>query len=491
MYKTENKMPKIIKTYKKISKIDNLVYIIKNKNEIENLNLTLEEIEYLKTNINRENELVYINRYFQSIFIVILKDISQHDKILEKYRRIGVDIQKIAVTQNIKNLYIINYVIDSEFEFALAEGIALSNYQFLKYFSDSEKKKNSLESIYVKSVKNSDSAIERLNNVIEAVFIARDLINEPPQELNSISFSEIAKKLALEVHFSIEVFNKAKIKEIGMGGLLAVNRGSLIPPTFTSMNWKPENAINEKPYIIIGKGITMDTGGLSLKPTADSMDYMKSDMSGGAAVLASMFAIAKSELPVWVMAFVPSTDNRPDGNAYAPGDVIKMYNGKTVEVLNTDAEGRLVLADALSYADNFNPELIIELSTLTGAASSTLGIYSSAIMRTAKDEVFNQLNEAAFYVHERLVELPLWDEYGTLINSDMADVKNVGGPKAGAITAGKFLELFTKSPFMHIDIAGTAFIKNGDTYRTKGASGVGVRLLFKFFESISKKLIKN
>jgi leucyl aminopeptidase len=491
MYKLEKQMSRIIKTYKQISRIDDVIYIIKDRKEVAKLKLEKNEIDYIEICFSKEKELVYINRYIQHIFIVLIKDEPRFDKKLEKYRRIGVDIQKISVTQNIKHLYIVNKHIEIDCEYAMAEGIALSNYQFLKYYSDSTKKKNSLETIYLKYNNNLESDIEKLKNVIESVYIARDMINETPQELTSIRFAEIAKRLALEANFAIEVFDKAKIREIGMGGLLAVNRGSVIPPTFTSMSWKPENAINEKPYILIGKGITMDTGGLSLKPTLDSMDYMKSDMSGGAAVLASMYAIAKSKLPIWIMAFVPATDNRPDGNAYSPGDVIKMYNGKTVEVLNTDAEGRMILADALSYADTFNPEFIIEFSTLTGAASSTLGMYSSAVMRTVKDEIFNLLNDAAFHVHERLVELPLWEEYGTLIKSDIADIKNTGGPKAGAITAGKFLEFFTKSPFIHIDIAGTAFIKNGDTYRTKGASGVGVRLLIKFFENILKKTIAN
>ena len=487
MYKLENLMSPIIKTYKKISKTDNIIYLIKDKKEVENLNLEKSEIEYVTTFIDKDKELIYLNRYKQHIFVVLLKETPQFDKKIEKYRRIGVDIQKTVVYQNIKQLHIVNKSIEIDLELALAEGIALSNYQFLKYFTDAEKKKNSLETIYVQLNVNSETEIEKLNNVLESVYIARNLINEPPSELTSISFSETAKKLALEANFAIEVFDKAKIKEIGMGGLLAVNRGSVIPPTFTTMSWKPSNAINDKPFIIIGKGVTMDTGGLSLKPTTDSMDYMKSDMSGGATALASMYAIAKSKLPVWVMAFVPATDNRPDGNAYSPGDVVKMFNGKTVEVLNTDAEGRMILADALSYADTFNPEFIIEFSTLTGAASSTLGIYSSAVMRTVNDEIFNQLIESSFFVHERLVEFPLWEEYGTLINSDIADIKNIGGPKAGAITAGKFLEFFTKSPFIHIDIAGTAFIKSGDTYRTKGASGVGVRLIFKFIENILKK----
>jgi len=286
-----------------------------------------------------------------------------------------------------------------------------------------------------------------------------------------------------EAGYTIEVFNKKKIESLRMGGLLAVNRGSIDPPTFSILEWKPENAVNEKPYVLVGKGVVFDTGGLSLKPTSDSMDYMKCDMGGAAAVAGALYTIAKAKLPVHVIGLVPATDNRPDGNAYVPGDVITMYDGSTVEVLNTDAEGRMILADALSYAKQYDPGLVIELSTLTGSAHAAVGKYAIVGMGNADPETMESLKSSGFNTFERIAEFPFWDDFSELLKSDIADQKNIGGKYAGAITAGKFLEKFTDYPFVHLDIAGPSFNKTQDNYRGKGGSGVGTRLLFDFFKN--------
>jgi leucyl aminopeptidase len=285
--------------------------------------------------------------------------------------------------------------------------------------------------------------------------------------------------------FKVEVLTKKKIESLKMGGLLAVNRGSIDPPTFSILEYKPSGAKNKRPVVLVGKGIVFDTGGLSLKPTSDSMDYMKSDMSGAAAVAGTFYAIARSRVPVYIIGLVPATDNRPDGNAYVPGDVIKMYDGTNVEVLNTDAEGRMILADALSYAKQFDPELVINLATLTGAAAIAIGKYGIVGMGNARRDVMEKLIESGYKVNERIAEFPFWDDYNELIKSDIADLKNIGGKHAGAITAGKFLEHFTDYPFIHLDIAGPAFNKKPDSYRGKGGSGVGVRLLFDFLKKIN------
>jgi leucyl aminopeptidase len=281
------------------------------------------------------------------------------------------------------------------------------------------------------------------------------------------------------------VLNKSKIEALKMGGILAVNTGSVEPPTFTIMEYKPKKAVNKKPIVLVGKGVVYDTGGLSLKPTANSMDFMKCDMAGGAAVGATLYAIAKAELPIHVIGLVPATDNRPGGNAYTPGDVITQHNGITVEVLNTDAEGRLILADALSYAQQYKPELVIDLATLTGAAAAAIGQYGIVCMGTADEKTKNKLKASGNNVYERLAEFPFWDEYDELIKSDIAEIKNVGGPTAGAITAGKFLHRFTDYPWMHFDIAGPAFIKGPDSYRGKNGTGVGVRLLFDYLKQLT------
>jgi leucyl aminopeptidase len=206
-------------------------------------------------------------------------------------------------------------------------------------------------------------------------------------------------------------------------------------------------------------------------------------MAGGAAVGGALYAIAKAKLPVYVIGIVPATDNRPGGNAYVPGDVITMYNNLTVEMLNADAEGRMILADALAYAQKYKPQLVIDLATLTGAAVAAIGTSGIVSMGTADEKIKNKLSESGNNVYERLAEMPLWDDYDELIKSDIADMKNLGGPYAGAITAGKFLQRYIDYPWMHFDIAGPAFLTAKDGYRPKGATGVGVRLLFDFFKN--------
>jgi leucyl aminopeptidase len=248
------------------------------------------------------------------------------------------------------------------------------------------------------------------------------------------------------------------------------------------MEWKPKGATNIKPIVLVGKGVVYDTGGLSLKPTPNSMDIMKCDMGGSAAVVGTMYAISKAKLKIHVVGLVPATDNRPSGNAYAPGDVITMHNGSTVEVLNTDAEGRLILADALSYAKKYNPKIVIDLATLTGAAARAIG--KQGIVAMGNDQqTLCDLKESGHRVHERLAEFPFWEEYKDDLKSTVADLKNLGGAEAGAITAGKFLEHFTDYPYTHLDIAGPAFTQIPFNYRGQGGTGVGVRLLFDFLKT--------
>ncbi|MCE2495466.1 MAG: leucyl aminopeptidase [Flavobacteriales bacterium] len=320
-----------------------------------------------------------------------------------------------------------------------------------------------------------------MNAAFDGTVRARDLSNEPLSTLTAARYAEIMKEWGGELGIKVTVLEKKQIESLKMGGLLAVNRGSIDPPTFTIMEWSPEDAINEKPVVLVGKGVVYDTGGLSLKPTANSMDFMKVDMAGSAAVVGAMVALAETKLPIRVIGLVPATDNRPGENAYAPGDVIKMFDGTTVEVLNTDAEGRMIMADALAYAKKFDPELVIDLATLTGSAAMAIGKYGVVAMGNADEPVWKELHRAADSVHERLAVFPFWSEYRELLDSDIADLKNIGGPEGGAITAGKFLEHFTDYPYVHFDIAGPAWLKKKDKYRTKNATGVGVRLLFEYF----------
>ena len=266
-----------------------------------------------------------------------------------------------------------------------------------------------------------------------------------------------------------------------MGGLLAVNKGSIDPPTFTVLEWKPENAVNSRPIVLAGKGIVYDTGGLSLKPTSKSMDYMKSDMAGAAAVAATLYAASLNHLPVHLIGLIPATDNRPDGNAFVPGDIITMFDGTTVEVMNTDAEGRLLLGDALSYAKKYDPLLVIDLATLTGAASIIAGNQGIIAMGNTPENM-EKLKSAGNTVYERIVELPLWEEFGESLKSDIADMSNLGGREGQTIVAGKFLEHFTDYPWIHLDIAGTAWLFEKESWKPRGGTGSGIRLLYNFLK---------
>ena len=365
---------------------------------------------------------------------------------------------------------------------AFAEGLSLANYQFLKY--KSEKKENTLNTIRVDDHEVSQNELDELKHVIDANQLAKDLSNEPVIGLNSVQLGEIVIAISKELNFKAEVLQKQQIEALKMGGLLGVNYGSSVPPTFSILEYKPENAKNKQPFIFIGKGVTYDTGGYSLKP-ANSMSGMKMDMSGAAAVIGSFYAIAKNKLPVYCVGLIPSTDNKVISDALVPDDVITMHSGNTIEVLNTDAEGRLILADALTYAKKYQPELVIDLATLTGAAAVITGTLGSAVMGTDYN-YRKQLIECGEMIFERLWEIPYWKEYADMLKSDVADMKNIGGPVGGSATAGKFLEYFTDYPWLHIDIAGPAILKEEEPYKQKGASGVGVRLLYAFAKMVSE-----
>lgn len=445
------------------------------------LQLNESEQGYVQSAIEGEDyRIVRLNRY--PVFLHLIKvnpPEENHSAQGEKIRHLGHKTLRMLKGEKATRLRIISPA-RPEWALHFAEGLALGAYQFLKYYSDADKKRHSLEELELSGV--DQKALQHLDARIRGTYKARDLINEPLSFLTAPQLAEEARNVGLECGFSVEVLNKKKIESLKMGGLLAVNFGSIDPPTFTIMEHKPERAVNERPVVLVGKGVVYDTGGLSLKPTANSMDTMKSDMSGAAAVIGTMMAVALSQLPVHVIGLVPATDNRPGENAYVPGDVVKMYDGSTVEVLNTDAEGRMILADALAYAKKYQPELTIDLATLTGSAAIAVGKYGIVAMGTAGSDVMQQLSAAGQEVYERIAELPFWDEYSEMLKSSIADVKNIGGREAGAITAGKFLERFTDYPWVHLDIAGPAFLSGDDHYRLQGGTGVGVRLLHQYLK---------
>ncbi|MDD3637785.1 MAG: leucyl aminopeptidase family protein [Bacteroidales bacterium] len=444
--------------------------------------LTTEENKWIdKQRKELKRELITLERYPNGISLLFVDQEVVENKRLESCRKQGFAMGQYLNKNGLTNVEIVP---DEGFEneaLAIAEGMGLGNYQFLKYRKDQKEKQNSLQDIYLISKAIDPTIIEELNILIEANHWARDLVNEPLNKLSATALAAQISEKARAVGAKAEVFNKQKIEALKMGGLLSVNMGSIDPPTFTILEWKPKNALNKKPVILVGKGVVYDTGGLSLKPS-NAMDTMKCDMAGAAVVSASLYALAKAKIPLHVMALVPATDNRPDGNAYVPGDIITMFDGTTVEVLNTDAEGRLILADALSYAKKFEPELVLNFATLTGSASRAIGSQGIVAMEVKATDLYCKLAESGEIVNERLVKFPMWDEYREQLNSEIADLKNIGGPEAGAITAGKFLEHFTDYPFVHFDIAGPAFIEKRDNYRGIGGTGIGVRLMFQFLK---------
>lgn len=458
------------------------VYVVSNLSELSSAEVNEDELNYLIDSLTENFEWKLINRLKEQIYVVKVGPKSSTNS-QEKIRKVGAKITKSVNEFKQKEVAVYDKTNGEVFLTSISEGMALANYQFLKYFKEAKKKRNALESIYLQSMSISKEQLLELNAIIEATFWARDLVNEPVSFLNAEELSNQIEEMGKKGNFKVEVLDQIKLESLKMGGLLAVNKGSLDPATFTKMEWKPKNAKNKKPIVLVGKGVVYDTGGLSLKPTANSMDIMKCDMGGAAAVSCAIYAIAKAKLPVHIVGLIPATDNRPGGNAYAPGDIVTMFDGTTVEVLNTDAEGRMILADALAYAKKYKPELVLDAATLTGSAMRAIGYYGSVVMGTASDKIFDKLQKSGENTYERTVRFPFWDEYAEEIKSPIADLKNLGGASAGAITAGKFLEHFTDYPWIHIDIAGPAWADNDSGYMPKGGTGTGVRLFFDFVKN--------
>lgn len=457
---------------------ENLLIIAEGKTDFKKLGFKGEALKYIASQIKLEKKIIQVYHNESISYVYLVEKKKTHFLSTEACRIAGNSIGSMLNSQKLKNIQVIDADDKPQETIAFVEGLALGNYQFLKYRGNAQKEKNSLQSIDILSNGLTKEQVHRLQILVESIYISRDLVNEPLSYLTAVQFGKEIEQMGKKAGFKVEVFNKAKISSLKMGGLLAVNKGSLDPPVFVIMEYKPKDAVNKKPYVFVGKGVVYDTGGLSLKPS-DGMVTMKCDMAGAAAVAGSLYAIAKAGLPVWVVGLTPATDNRPDGNAIVPGDVITISDGTTVEVLNTDAEGRLILSDALVYAKKFKPEFVVDLATLTGAAARAIGRYGIVAMGNTSGD-FEKLKASGERVHERIVEFPLWDDYEDLLKSDIADIKNIGGVVAGANTAGKFLERFTSYPWVHLDIAGPAFTESTDSYRGKGATGVGIRLLFDF-----------
>jgi leucyl aminopeptidase len=310
-----------------------------------------------------------------------------------------------------------------------------------------------------------------------------DLVNKPNSHVDASHLASWAVESGKAHGFDVEIFDKKRLEKEGFGGLLGVNQGSTKPPAFILMQYKHPNA--KKTVGLVGKGVTFDTGGISIKGSRN-MHLMKSDMGGAAAVLGTMEAAAKLKLQINLIGAVPATDNMPDGNAINPGDVITAYNGKTIEIIDTDAEGRLILADGLGYVEKqFSPDVLIDFATLTGAVVMSLG-YEAGGLFTPNDNLAAALYDAGQRSDDRVWRMPVWEEYASMMNSDIADIKNYGGPPAGAITAAKFLQFFTNNhpAWAHLDIAGMA-LQQGPFGKDRLATGFGLRLMLSYLQNLS------
>lgn len=375
---------------------------------------------------------------------------------------------------------------------AIAEGALLGTYTFRKHITKEEDKPGEIKQLSIVGADGMKSQLEGGVNqgriIAEATNLARDMVNEPANFMTPSDMAQMATRLAQNHGLEITVFDAEQMKEIGMGGMLGVAQGSQQPPKFMVLNYKGTTA-REPDIALVGKAITFDSGGISIKP-AEKLEEMKGDMAGGAAVMAAMAAIAQLKPKVNVMALIPATENLPDGKALKPGDVLTAMNGKTIEIISTDAEGRLILADALSYAKKHGAKEMVDAATLTGACRIALGDICTGAFGN-NQELIDRVLAAGKEAGELTWQMPMYDEYKEQNKSDIADIKNVGGRLAGAITAAKFLaEFVDDTPWVHLDIAGTSLTDKERGYQIKGATGVPVRTLVNLVLSLTEKSAK-
>jgi leucyl aminopeptidase len=370
---------------------------------------------------------------------------------------------------------------------ALTEGAILAGYKFTQFKTKKEDIFNVGDVFLVlgSACPGADEAVKRGTILANAQNFVRDINELPANFATPTHIAKEATKLAKNNKLKIKVIEKSGMKKLGMGGILGVNRGSDEPPKLVILEYNTGKKLPQ--YSIVGKGITFDSGGISLKPSR-GMEEMKYDKTGAMVVLGIMKAVSELKLPIRLTGFMPLTENMPSGGAQKPGDIIKAYNGKTIEVINTDAEGRLILADALAYAAKQKPEAIIDLATLTGAVIVCLGRAGAGLMSN-DDKLAKTLEDAGLKTYERIWRLPLWSDYSELMKSDFADLKNVSGVgEAGTITAAAFLKEFVgETKWAHIDIAGVDLVNRPHPYFSKGATGTGVRLVTEALKNLSKK----
>ncbi len=440
--------------------------------------------------------VVAFDRLPSRLYFVSFDSERKGAEVQERLRLLAAEVLRLLERDGVREVALCGEGTLPEEVAAMVEGLTLADYSFDRYKS---KECYHLERLAVSRVFFSEEELESQRRLWNRIYWCREWVNMPVADLNAERFADELEAVAKDLEgVRCTVMDRKKIESLRMGGLLGVNRGSVDEPRFVvleydgcagveSGEWRAESgagAPGERPIVLVGKGVMYDTGGLNIKPD-DYMQEMKSDMAGAATMASVVFAAADNRLPVRVVALLPLTDNRPGGNAYAADDILTMYDGTTVEVVNTDAEGRLILADAIAYGvKNYNPRVIIDAATLTGAAVRAISTFGIAAMQTNAERELEMLKIVGEEVHERLVEFPMWKEYDELIRSEYADLRNCGTtPQAGTITAGKFLAHFAKDvPYVHLDIAGVAYFTKAQGYYRAGASGYGTRLLYGFLQ---------
>ncbi|MDQ3085024.1 MAG: leucyl aminopeptidase [Thermoproteota archaeon] len=439
-----------------------------------------------------KNMILYVNDG-EKLLKIMLLGIGDGKKLNEdKLRQLGGIISLKAKELNFPNVIISNFYSSSSQVVSIIEGLVLSLYEFNKFKEDKADKTlpTFYENYSVVIISTDDSNdrnkidIGKLVNICEAVFYARDLANSPPNVIDPNALANSAKTLEKMKNIHVDILNQNQIKDLGMNGIISVGKGSENEPKLIIVEYNNSTS-TDKPIVLVGKAVTFDTGGISIKPS-DRMDEMKFDKSGGCTVLGIMKALGNLDLPINVVAIIPAVENMPSGSSYRPGDIIRMYNGKTVEVLNTDAEGRLILADALAYGvAKYSPKCILDFATLTGACIIALGTNIAGIIGN-DNKLVNKLVSISNITGEKIWQLPLSEEFSDLIKSNVATIKNIGGRTGGTITAAAFLSYFVSDvPWAHFDIAGTAWTQDGTadkSYNPKGSTGFGIRTIIKFLE---------
>lgn len=392
-------------------------------------------------------------------------------------RRIGGVLARALKPKGIQSLAILLEGADAERIAAVVEGAILGNWEADKYKTDKKSEKH-LDIVLI-AIPGGDQpsilkAVEKGRIVAEAQNLTRNLVNEPPNRLAPADLAEAAKAMSAESGLQCEVLDQAAMAKLGMGALLGVAQGSTNPPFLIAMKYRPAEPKGKDHLALVGKGVTFDTGGISIKP-ADGMDKMKYDMAGAGAVIGAMRAIAQLKPDIPVTGYVATVENMVSGNAQRPGDIVTSYSGKTIEVLNTDAEGRLILADAVTYANRNGATHIVDAATLTGAIGVALGHHN--IGAFTNDQVFlEHFMTSARKAGEKAWQLPMDEEYKEYLKSAFADLPNIGGRYGGSITAAWFIREFADpTPWVHLDIASTAWLDDGKAWLSKGPSGVAVR----------------